>query len=48
MSWGSAYFKGDSGYGSTPTIVIPQNGERARVPIDPALAIFARFGGLAK
>jgi alpha-galactosidase len=32
----------------TPTIVIPGNVERARVPIDPALAIFARFGELAR
>jgi alpha-galactosidase len=31
----------------TPTIVIPQEVKRANVPIDPALAIFARFGELA-
>jgi alpha-galactosidase len=31
----------------TPTIVIPQDVKRANVPIDPALAIFARFGELA-
>jgi alpha-galactosidase len=32
----------------TPTIVIPQAVKRANVPIDPALAIFARFGELAQ
>jgi alpha-galactosidase len=32
----------------TPTIVIPKDVKRAHVPIDPALAIFARFGELAK
>jgi alpha-galactosidase len=32
----------------TPTIHIPANVERAEVPIDPALAVFARFGELAK
>ncbi|WP_214628974.1 alpha-galactosidase [Paenibacillus agaridevorans] len=32
----------------TPTIPIPENVERAEVPIDPALAIFSRFGELAK
>ena len=32
---------------STPTISIPKNVEPAEVPIDPALAIFARFGELA-
>ncbi|MGC8777592.1 MAG: alpha-glucosidase/alpha-galactosidase, partial [Candidatus Caldatribacteriaceae bacterium] len=32
----------------TPTIVVPKDVKRARVPIDPALAIFARFGELAK
>jgi len=31
----------------TPTIVIPKDVKRANVPIDPALAIFARFGELA-
>jgi alpha-galactosidase len=31
-----------------PTIVIPQNLKRADVPVDPALAIFARFGELAE
>ena len=31
----------------TPTIVIPPNVQRASAPIDPALAIFARFGELA-
>lgn len=31
----------------TPTISIPKSVERAEVPIDPALAIFARFGELA-
>ncbi len=30
----------------TPTIVIPADIERARVPVDPALAINARFGQL--
>jgi len=32
----------------TPTIVIPDNVRRADVPIDPALAIFSRFGELAQ
>jgi alpha-galactosidase len=32
----------------TPTIVIPKDVKRAPVPIDPALAIMARFGELAK
>ena len=32
----------------TPTISIPQDVKRADVPIDPALAIFARFGKLAE
>ncbi len=32
----------------TPTIVVPAGIERARVPVDPALAINARFGELAK
>jgi alpha-galactosidase len=31
----------------TPTIVIPPDVQRAKVPIDPALAIFSRFGELA-
>ncbi|QGQ94557.1 alpha-galactosidase [Paenibacillus psychroresistens] len=31
----------------TPTIVIPPDVKRAEVPIDPALAIFSRFGELA-
>jgi alpha-galactosidase len=31
----------------TPAIVIPKDVKRANVPIDPALAIFARFGELA-
>ncbi len=31
----------------TPTIVIPQGIEPAEVPVDPALAIMARFGELA-
>jgi alpha-galactosidase len=30
-----------------PTISIPKDVKRANVPIDPALAIFARFGELA-
>lgn len=34
--------------GPTPTIVVPKDIKRAEVPIDPALAIFARFGELAK
>ncbi|GGD53990.1 alpha-galactosidase [Paenibacillus nasutitermitis] len=33
---------------ATPTIPIPQDVQRAEVPIDPALAIFSRFGELAK
>lgn len=33
---------------ATPTIHIPSDVRRADVPIDPALAIFARFGELAK
>jgi alpha-galactosidase len=32
----------------TPTITIPSNVQRADVPVDPALAIMARFGELAK
>jgi alpha-galactosidase len=32
----------------TPTISIPKGVKRANVPIDPALAIFARFGELVK
>ncbi len=32
----------------TPTISIPADVKRAHVPIDPALAIFARFGELAQ
>jgi alpha-galactosidase len=32
----------------TPVISIPKDVKRADVPIDPALAIFARFGELAK
>jgi alpha-galactosidase len=32
----------------TPTISIPEDVKRADVPIDPALAIFARFGELAE
>jgi len=32
----------------TPTIAIPPDVKRAEVPIDPALAIFSRFGELAK
>jgi alpha-galactosidase len=32
----------------TPTIHIPENLERAEVPVDPALAIMARFGELGK
>jgi len=32
----------------TPTIVIPKDVRRAHVPVDPALAIAARFGELAK
>lgn len=31
-----------------PTIVVPKDIKRAEVPVDPALAIFARFGELAK
>ncbi|WP_179215397.1 hypothetical protein [Paenibacillus sp. MY03] len=31
-----------------PTIVIPDNVQRAEVPINPALAVFSRFGELAK
>ncbi len=31
-----------------PTIVIPKDVQRAKVPVDPALAIMARFGELAK
>jgi alpha-galactosidase len=33
---------------STPTISIPKDVKRAEVPIDPALAIMARFGELAE
>ncbi len=32
----------------TPTIRIPEDVKRAEVPIDPALAVFSRFGELAK
>ena len=32
----------------TPTISIPKDVKRAEAPIDPALAIFARFGELAE
>jgi len=32
----------------TPTIVIPKDVQRANVPVDPALAIMARFGELGK
>ena len=32
----------------TPTISIPKDVKRAEVPIDPALAIFARFGELVE
>jgi alpha-galactosidase len=32
----------------TPTISIPANVKRAEVPVDPALAIMARFGELAE
>jgi len=32
---------------ATPTIVVPQDIQRAAVPIDPALAIFSRFGELS-
>jgi len=32
----------------TPAISIPEDVKRAEVPIDPALAIMARFGELAK
>ncbi len=32
----------------TPAISIPKDGKRAHVPVDPALAIMARFGELAK
>jgi alpha-galactosidase len=32
----------------TPVISIPKDVKHANVPIDPALAIFARFGELAK
>jgi len=32
----------------TPVISIPENVERAKVPVDPALAINARFGELVK
>ncbi|WP_168735721.1 hypothetical protein [Cohnella fermenti] len=33
---------------ATPDIFIPPNVKRAEVPIDPALAVFSRFGELAK
>ncbi|GGD53836.1 alpha-galactosidase [Paenibacillus nasutitermitis] len=33
---------------AAPTIAIPHDVQRAEVPIDPALAIFSRFGELAK
>jgi alpha-galactosidase len=32
----------------TPTIVVPKDVRRAKVPVDPALAIMARFGELAR
>ena len=32
----------------TPEISIPKDIKRAEVPVDPALAIFERFGNLAK
>ena len=32
----------------TPTIIIPKDVQRAKVPVDPALAIMARFGELGK
>ncbi len=32
----------------TPMISIPKDVKRAYVPVDPALAIMARFGELAK
>jgi alpha-galactosidase len=32
----------------TPAISIPKDVRRAQVPVDPALAIMARFGELAK
>jgi alpha-galactosidase len=32
----------------TPTIVIPKDVQRAKVPVDPALAIMARFGELGQ
>jgi alpha-galactosidase len=32
----------------TPTINIPENVKRAHVPVDPALAILARFGELGQ
>ena len=32
----------------TPTISIPEDVARAEVPVDPALAIMARFGELAR
>jgi alpha-galactosidase len=32
----------------TPTIVIPKDVQPARAPIDPALAIYARFGVLGQ
>lgn len=32
----------------TPTIVIPKDVQRAHVPVDPALAIMARFGELGR
>ncbi len=32
----------------TPTISIPKDVQRAKVPVDPALAIMARFGELAR
>ena len=40
-------FKGKS-LRPTPTIVIPKDVKRAEVPVDPALAIFARFGELGQ
>ena len=33
---------------ATPTIVIPKDVKPAQVPIDPALAIYARFGVLGQ
>jgi alpha-galactosidase len=33
---------------TTPTISIPKDVKRVDVPVDPALAIMARFGELSK